>query len=340
MKKETRIGLKDIAEQTGVSSAAVSLVLNNRPGVSTETRQRVNEKAKQLGYQPRRSRSTNANVGPTTLLRSIGYFAFGVDAALGHSYYGDILSGASTAAREQGARLVLEAFDGPEPSVDELPIHAADGILISGRPPQSFVQKLQQEGIPYVLVCCSLAHLPGDVIGPENVESSYEAVKYLAGLGHQRIAYLGGEPNNIDARERYLGYRWAVEDLGLENDDRLALFSFFDADHGVSGLHQLIENAGEFTALYAASDFLAMGAYSSARELGISIPDELTVLGFDNNTLAETLHPQLSTMGLDRERVGRLAVKRLTDIVTSPQDPTITRVPARLVERESCRPLR
>ncbi|CAN0375226.1 unnamed protein product, partial [Ectocarpus sp. 4 AP-2014] len=180
-----------------------------------------------------------------------------------------ILSGASTAARELGARLTLEAFDGPDPDGNELPLHAPDGVLVSGRPPVGFLHRLQREQVPYVLVCCSLAHLPGDAIGPENVESSYEAVKYLAGLGHRRIAYLGGEPNNIDARERYLGYRWAVEDLGLDNEERLALLSFFDADHGISGLHQLIENAGEFTALYAASDFLAMGAYSSARELGI-----------------------------------------------------------------------
>lgn len=336
MNKRTRVGLKDIAAETGVSSAAVSLVLNNRPGVSRETRRRVSDAAKQLGYEPRRNRAPVVASEPSSTLRSVGFFAFGVNAALGHSYYGDILSGASSEARELGVQITFEAFDDTLPDVSELLIHPADGLLISGRPPREFVMRLQREKIPYVLVCCSLAHLPGDTIGPENVESSYQAVSYLAGLGHRRIAYLGGEPDNADARERYLGYRWAVEDLGLEDDERLAMLSFFDTEHGVSGLHQLREQAGDFTALYAASDFLAMGVYRSARELGISIPDELSVFGFDNNTLCETLHPALSTMGLDRDRVGRLAIRRLSSIVTTPQDATITRVPAGLIERDSC----
>jgi LacI family transcriptional regulator len=336
MNKRSRVGLKEIAAQTGVSSAAVSLVLNNRPGVSSETRRRVSDAAKQLGYERRRARTPLASVEPTTSLRSVSFYAFGVNAALGHSYYGDILSGASSEARELGVQLAFEAFDSSLPDIDGLPIHATDGLLISGRPPRAFVLRLRREKVPYVLVCCSIAHLPGDSIGPENVESSYQAVSYLAGLGHRRIAYLGGESINADARERYLGYRWAVEDLGLDNDESLALLSFFDTEHGVSGLHQLREHAGEFTALYAASDFLAMGVYRSARELGISVPDDLSIFGFDNNTLCDTLHPALTTMGLDRDRVGRLAIRRLSAIVTTPQDAVITRLPATLIERDSC----
>lgn len=336
MRKRSRIGLKEIAAQTGVSSAAVSLVLNNRPGVSTETRRRVSDAAKKLGYEPRRTRPVGSESASAGSLQTVGFYAFGVNAALGHSYYGDILSGASAEARERGVRLSFEAFDGALPDCDELPVHAADGLLLTGRPPRAFVLRLRRENVPYVLVCCSFAHLPGDSIGPENVETSYQATSYLASLGHRRIAYLGGEPVNADARERYLGYRWAVEDLGLDDDPGLALLSFFDTEHGVSGLQRLVDQAGRFTAVYAASDFLAMGAYRSAREMGLSIPDDLSVFGFDNNSLCETLHPTLTTMGLDRDRVGRLAIGRLAEIVATPQQPTITRLPATLIERESC----
>jgi len=330
--KQAKVGLKDIAVRTGVSSAAVSLVLNKRPGVSDETRRRVAQVARELGYKPRRTR-TQERASP---LQSVGFYAFGVQAALGHSYYGEILSGVSRATREHGVRLSFEAFDGHLPDIDELPIHATDGLLITGRPPREFVVRLQSERIPYVLVCCSLAHLPGDAIGPENVESSYNAVSYLARLGHRRVAYLGGEPVNADARERYLGYRWAVEDLGLDCEEDLAMLSFFDTEHGASGLTQLLDQVQGFTAIYAASDFLAMGVCQSARELGISVPEELSVLGFDNNSLSETVHPTLTTMGLDRERVGMLAIKRLSEIVTGSQDAIITRVPSRLIERQSC----
>lgn len=337
MSTKPRIGLKDIAEETGVSSAAVSLVLNNRPGVSTATRRRVNDAARKLGYQRRRSRVSKTATGETTSLGSIGFKAFGVNAALGHSYYGDILSGASAASRELGASMAFEAYD----DVDniKLPMPTTDGVLITGRPPRDYVMRLHEKRTPYVLVCCSLAHFPGDTIGPENVESSYRVIEHLAELGHRRIAYLGGEPNNADARERYLGYRWAIDDLGLDADESLALMSFFDTEHGVSGLQQLYDRAGKFTAIYAASDFLAMGVYQSARDLGVSIPEELTVVGFDNNSLCETLHPRLTTMGLDRERIGRLSVRRLAEIVDQPQAAISMRLPAQLIQRESCVPL-
>ncbi|MEN1678981.1 MAG: LacI family DNA-binding transcriptional regulator [Planctomycetota bacterium] len=337
MERRLKIGLKDIAEQTGVSSAAVSLVLNNRPGVSSETRRKVHDVAKRLGYQSRQARRAGGGAGLANPLRSVGFYAFGVNAALGHSYYGDILSGASASARDLGARLSFEAFDSGGPNADELPIHAVDGLLLTGRPPRECVMRLQREDVPYVLVCCSLAHLPGDTIGPENVESSYRAISYLAGLGHKRIAYLGGEPVNIDARERYLGYRWAIEDLGLDTDPGLTLSSYFDVEHGECGLRQLLDQAVEFTAVYAASDYLAMGVYNSARDLAIKIPRDLSVCGFDNNSLSETLHPALTTMSLDRDRVGRLAIRRLAEVVADPSQQSIhTRLPAELVERQSC----
>lgn len=336
MSTKPRVGLKDIAACTGVSSAAVSLVLNNRPGVSPETRRRVNDAAKRLGYKPRGVRARPlAGVAPASL-RTIGFYAFGVNAALGHSYYGAILSGASAAARDSGLQLSFEAFEAPISEPEELPSRAADGLLITGRPPREFVERLDAEGVPYVLVCCSLAHLPGDTIGPENIDSSYRAVHYLAELGHERIAYLGGEASNPDARERYLGYRWAVEDLGLGYDDRLVLLSFFDTEHGVSGFEELRSRDVPFTALYAASDFLAIGAYASAREAGLSVPDGLSVIGFDNNTMGASVHPKLTTIGLDRERVGRLAVTRLCELVGLEQPPLVQRVPAELIVRDSC----
>ncbi|TWT47748.1 LacI family DNA-binding transcriptional regulator [Botrimarina hoheduenensis] len=338
MSDNPRIGLKDIAAHTGVSSAAVSLVLNNRPGVSTATRRRVSDAAQQLGYVPRRTRQSAPRAAHA--MRSIGFYAFGVNAALGHSYYGDILSGASAAAREMAVQLSFEAFDGPIEDVAELPTEACDGLLITGRPPRDFIDRLHRDRVPYVLVCCSLAHLVGDAIGPENVESSYQVVQHLANRGHRRIAYLGGEPNNADARERFLGYRWAVEDLGLDDDPDLALLSFFDTEHGASGLAELYDRAEGFSAVYAASDFLAMGVYQWARERDLSIPADLSVVGFDNNSLSQTLHPKLTTIGLDRERVGRLAVNRLSELVATPQAPMVMRLPGKLIERNSCRDLR
>ena len=340
MKNKQRVGLKDIASYTGVSSAAVSLAINNRPGVSTETRRRVHEAVKKLGYEKRSGSARNLGfAGPPEALKSIGFYAFGVQAALGHSYYGAILSGASAATRDWNIRLSFEAFEEPLRDSADLPAHEVDAMMITGRPPRKFIQRLEKERVPYVMVCCSLAHLPGNTIGPENVESSYQVVQYLASLGHQRIAYLGGEPSNPDARERYLGYRWAVDDLGLDNDEGLALLSFFDPEHGASGLSVLFDQAKEFTAVYAASDFLAMGVYHSARDMGLSVPDDLSVVGFDNNSLCETLHPKLTTMGLDRELIGRLAVQRLGEVVASPQAPRVMRVPATLIERNSRRSL-
>lgn len=337
MKKPIKIGLKDIAAQSGVSSAAVSLVLNNRPGVSAETRQRVSDVAKKLGYKSKQSRRGDERISYATPVRSIGFYAFGVNAGIDHNYYGDILAGASIAARDLDSQLFFETFDHGMPDIDELLIHAVDGLLLTGRPPLEFVEQLQKEEVPYVLVCCSLSHLPGHKIGPENVESSYRVIKHLANLGHKRVAYLGGEPANTDARERYLGYRWAVEDLGLDDDPNLSLLSYFDVEYGKQGLRQLIDQAGEFSAIYAASDFLALGVYQCARDMGIKIPDDLSVCGFDNNNLSETLYPTLTTMDLDRKRVGSLAIRQLNEIIADPSQRAIDiRVPTDFIKRDSC----
>ncbi|MGL4512478.1 MAG: LacI family DNA-binding transcriptional regulator [Lacipirellulaceae bacterium] len=340
--REPKVGVKQIAAETGVSAAAVSLVLNDRPGVSTETRRRVRATAKRLGYQHRsladRARAAEVAAHRASGLGSIGFYAFGVNAGLGHSYYGAILSGASAAARDAGLQLRFAAFDAPAEFPADLADEGVDGVLVTGRPRPEFVDSLRRRGVPYVLVCCSLAHLEGDSIGPENIESSYRVVRRLAELGHARVAYLGGEPVNTDARERLLGYQWAVEDLGLDRDPGLVSLEFFNTEQGAEGFRRMWRDAAPFTAVYAASDFLAMGVYRVARELGLEVPRDLSVFGFDNNTLCETIHPTLSTVGLDRERVGRLAVKRLHDVIRERQPPLSLRLPTELIERESTAP--
>lgn len=339
MDTKRKIGVKDIAAKTGVSASAVSFVLNDRPGVSAETRRRVRAVADELGYEHRGSADAKRRAKRATARTgTLGFYAFGVNAALGHSYYGAILSGASAMARESGWRLSFEAFEEPSEFQTKLGDSDLGGLLITGRPPRQFVERLHRNGTPYVLVCCSLAHLPGDAIGPENVESSYQAVQHLADLGHEKIAYLGGEANNPDARERYLGYRWAIEDRGLEYRDDLTLLSFFDTEYGASGLNELLSRGQEFTAVYAASDFLAIGLMHAAREAGLSVPQDLSVIGFDNNSMCETVHPKLTTVGLDRDRVGRLAVSRLFAQIESKQPLLVQRVPGELIVRESCGP--
>jgi LacI family transcriptional regulator len=341
-RRTPKVGVKQIAAEAGVSAAAVSLVLNDRPGVSIDTRRRVRAAAKQLGYKHRslaeRARAQQVATHSAVGLGSVGFYSFGVNAGLGHTYYGAILSGASAEARDAGLQMQFAALDPTTEFPDDLIDGRIDGALVTGRPRPEFVESLRRRGVPYVLVCCSIAHLEGDTIGPENIESSYRVVRRLAELGHARIAYLGGEPVNSDARERLLGYQWAVEDLGLDRDPSLVSLEFFDTEPGAEGFRRMLRSTQPFTAVYAASDFLAMGVYRVAREVGLDLPRDLSVFGFDNNAFCETLHPTLSTVSLDRERVGRLAVRRLQEVIRERQPPLALRLPTDLIERESTAP--
>lgn len=334
----TKVGIKEIAERCGVSKSSVSLVLNNRKGVSDGTRQRIQKAMGELGYRPLRStrrgvRSRSSNGSRDGV---IGFLAFDRWANAGHSYYGPILTGASVHAKGVGYGLTYtQVLDPSQVEPEEVDLASVDGLLITGRPQPGFIELLRARGLPFVVVSPSTPHIDADSVRPENIEGSWIATRHLVLLGHRKIGYLGGEESNTDAQERYFGYRLALQEGGLPVDDDLVTFTDFSPPGGEAGLKQLIERDTGVTAVYAGGDYLALGVYEAAHKAGLSIPHDLSVVGFDDIEPVRYLRPGLTTMQMDLQAIGARSVDRLLQLLDEEQPPVNLRVPSKLLVRDS-----
>ena len=332
-----RVGIKDIAAHCSVSTTAVSLVLNDRPGVSEQTRRRIQKTIKDLGYKPsQNARSLGQRRRRAKKTRELGFLAFGISVLRSHSYYGPIMLGVTTRAQNldfqiKAESIAAEVVDPPEVNLGEL-----SGLIITGRPNLQFMQRVIDASVPYVLIACSRALVPGDYIRAENIESSYHAVRYLTGLGHKRIAFLGGEKSNPECWERYAGYLRALDEASCERDIKLEVFTTFESDRNDEGMKELLARETEFSAIYASQDYLAIGAYHVAHEVGLEIPRDVSIIGFDDIEPARYLRPKLTTIQTDQVGIGRAAVDRLVQILEGDDMPIGIRMPTSLIVRDSC----
>ncbi len=337
---QTKVRIKDIAKHCGVSTTAVSLVLNNRKGVSEETRGQILSAIDQFEFRPSAAarRLGLGGRGGTGLL---GLVAFDAWADANHSYYGQLLTGASLHAQELGPGIsFFQVADSTDRLPAKLDLSALDGLLLTGTPTPAIMDLLERSGKPRVLVSPSTPHLLIDSVRPENIESSWLATRHLIELGHRRIAYLGGSVENTDAQERHLGYRMALQQSGLAYDESLVEFADFPPPGGCRAMEQVLARASDVTAVFAGGDYLAIGAHDAAFAAGLSIPEDLSIVGFDDIEPVQYLRPALTTVHINPRALGDRAVDRLMQTIAKPQPPLHTRVPGDLVVRASTRGVR
>ena len=335
-KNGNKVGIKEIAKRSGVSTTAVSLVLNDRPGVSEKTRRKIRNVIAEVGYKPSQTaRSLGKRRKRTAQLEEIGFLAFGISAIRADSYYVSILSGVTSRAHELGLQLQSTSFEAEDVDLANIGMDHIDGLIVTGRPSLAFIERIRQANIPYVLISCSRARVPGDSVRPENTESSYQAVSHLAELGHRKIAFLGGEKSNPETWERYTGYLEAIDKYSIPFDPNLIVFSSFSPERSQEGFQELLERKVEFTAVFASNDYLAIGVYHLAHEHHIHIPNELSVVGFDDIETARFLRPQLTTIQTDQAGLGKVAINRLVQLMEHSAAPLTIRIQTNLIVRNS-----
>jgi DNA-binding LacI/PurR family transcriptional regulator len=333
-----RSSSRDVATLAGVSRTTVSFVLNDRPdaNISAATRERVLAAAAQLGYQPHAAARGLAGGRSHTIGLVLRQSAEQVaeDALLAET-----LRGISGAARAQGYRVLVEPFGAHDGSYGDLiRSHRADGLVVSGpRVDDAELQALAAAGAP-IVVQGTLPGIDAPSVDVDNVAAARLAVRHLLDLGHRRIACVtNASLSYTAARDRLTGYRAALAEAGIAEDPRLVAEAAFSAASGRRAMAELLEHDG-ITAVFVASDVVAFGAIAAIRGSGRRVPDDISVVGFDDIPLAAYFDPPLTSIRLPAHDLGRAVGTALLDRITGRSVEARTMLPTELVIRSSTAP--
>lgn len=337
----SKVTIADIARDSGVSPATVSLVLRDKPGIGAETRQRVLESAQNLGYlyRPTHQSQTSAKITNFGLIIKVGPY----DDPHSNIFYTPVMSGIETICRRSRVNLLYTTMPVDEHNNPlELPPlfteGQVDGILLVGMHLNETMDAfLQQQSFPVVLVDAYTAGHPYDSVVSDNVDGAYQAVRYLIQNGHRHIGIIGSEPDSYPSvQERRQGYLKALQEHALT--PYLVDCALLPESASVAA-SALLRKHPEITAIFGCNDEVAIAVMQVATKLGREVPRDLSVIGFDNIALAQHITPPLTTMRIDKMGMGRLAAQLLLNRLEFPEAAKVqTVIHPHLIERQSVRP--
>lgn len=335
----SRITLKDIAEETGVSVTAVSRALSGHSDIGKETRDRILRVAEALNYQP--------NIAARTLVTQksgvIGLFVLGRAKGEGfsHPFSGQVINGFADELTENGYDMMVFRASRPPDSRDPSYLdlcrrRMVEGAFLMGlRTDDPWLASLEASAIPIVTLDMPLAGEMTFAVGCDNVSAVRAAVRHLAYLGHTRIGIVNGYQRASVSLERFEAYSSALSDLGIPFDSALVADGEFTADGGKRAFLSMIEKASDVTAVFAASDLMALGVLVGVKERGLSVPNDLSVVGFDNIEMAAICSPPLTTLDQPRYELGQTAARTLIAACNGETPPSRVLMKASLIVRGS-----
>ncbi|UFU06358.1 LacI family DNA-binding transcriptional regulator [Ruania halotolerans] len=336
--------LRDIADQVGVSPSAVSLVLNDRDSgrVNSAVAERIRAVAAELGYVP----NMLARGLRTKQSQTLGLLADGLASS---PFSGEMLSGAQEAAWAEGYLLMAIDVDHhavmQPPAVRALMQRNIEALIIAADFHREVQMPFAPRSLPVVLLDAkppadSDPDHPVDSVVPDEDGGAYAAVHHLIEVGHRRIGFLGvTDPRFVAADQRRAGYRRALQEAGLAPDPALERYAPGPSTlEGAAAAGELVDRPDRPTAVFCFSDSLAMACYQVANRLGLAVPHQLSVVGFDNQkAVADALDPGLTTIQLPHRPMGAwaaaAAIRRMSD--SGPVDGVEYLMPCPLVERGS-----
>ena len=337
MKRESRSTIKDVAAQAGVSYQTVSRVVNNSPDVRLETRDRVLAAIAELGYRPNAAARTMGG-GRTMTLGCIA-------PNLVDYTFASILDGVQAEARSLG----YQTFTGSAPTVDdvqdlleEMQERQVDGFLmlnpqVDGR--FHHILPLIEKGVPAVYLMNTPANAPVSTVSGDDKYGGCAGTSYLLSLGHRHIVTIAGPNNEEGTHQRLQGYRHAFAEAGIAVNESLILQGDWSPESGYQTVQNLLGQGKSFTAVFTQNDKMALGAMQALRQTGLSVPNDVSVMGYDDMPLSAYFYPPLTTMAQPMDEIGRHASRLLIEHIENP-DRAIEHIKIKptLVERASCAP--
>lgn len=295
----------DVAQAAGVSKSVVSRVLRGDAAVSETSRDAVLTATRSLGYRP--------NAVARSLVQRRTFTVGVLVSDLHNLFFAEVLDGINSVAGEEGYRMLIVTGERDpqheQRALDSLLELRADGIILAGARLDPAAIKKVASLVPVAAIGIPVSDSRMDVIADDDVFGARLAVEHLASLGHRRIAHVDGG-SGAGAAERRQGYAAAMRALGLSDFIQVASGEFTE-DGGYTGASQLLREDGRPTAIFVANDLAALGAFNAIEEAGLRVPEDVSLMGYDNTALASLRHISLTTINQPRREIGETAMKAL-----------------------------
>jgi DNA-binding LacI/PurR family transcriptional regulator len=334
-----RVTIRDIAERAGVSKGAVSYALNGRPGVSEDTRDRILAIARELGWYPNRAAralsAARAGACGLVLARPARTLAL-------EPFFMEFLAGVESELAAQSIALTIQLVRDVE---EEIAVyrrwwgeHRVDGVLmVDLRVEDPRVDELVRLGLPAVVVGGPVKNRALPAVWHDEAAVIAEAVHYLAALGHRRLAHVAGVPEFVHTVQRVAAFERAASDLALSSE---VVQTDYSVEQGARATRKLLSSPQPPTAIVFDSDLLAVTGLGVAHEMGFSVPDDLSIVGWDDSLISQVVHPPLTALTRDIEAFGVTATRHLLDAVEGRADADLETVRGELTPRGSTGRLR
>jgi len=330
-KKKRTITIQDVAKEAGVSVSTVSRVLNSKVDVASDTQERVLSVIDKLGY--------TSNLAARSMRSRRNNLLGLVVPDIGFPYSIEIMKGVDRAISQSTLDLLLYTTGGiHKPGTASREHHyvsllnnsLTDGVLIVASSASEFVTKK-----PIVAVDPHMIDPNYPSVQGTNYHGALDAMNYLIGLGHRRIGFIGGRPEIMSSGRRLKGYRDALEQAGVDIDERLNVPGDFSTRTGYERALELLSLSSPPTAIFASNDQSAIGVLQATEELKLRVPEDISLIGFDN--ISEAGYFGLTTIDQQLAEMGYVATQMLIKLVNGETlDAKVHKMPTKLVERKSC----
>lgn len=335
------VTIRDIAQATGVSATTVSNVIHGKAGrVSAETIQNINNAIKQLGYVPNMSARSLVS-SSSKVIGFVNHVITRENANfMDDPFHSAAIGAIESALRENGYYLMLRTVETAEELAAFIQNWNMDGLFFTGIFKDKFFDSLTGLHIPVVLID-SYVRMPQFCnVGLEDFTGSYNATRYLISKGHRRIAF--ASPNIKDGgvlQERFLGYKAALAEASIPFDKGLVFQHEMDISSCHAASDEIVKHP-DITGLVVSADIMAAGIMAGLKSHNVRIPDDISIVGFDDIAVAQLISPALTTIRQDMNLKGRLAVDFMLQLLSGKQpETTEIALPTRLIERDSVRAL-
>ena len=330
--------IKDVAKRANVSLSTVSLVINNKKNISPDTVNKVRKAIEELDYHPRHSARGLASKKSG----NIGFILTEDHFSRAEPFYTKIFLGTEFQARQHNYYIILTTVkrNFSKKSIPRFLLERnVDGVILAGHVPDALITFINKNyDIPVVYIDYFPPKGQSCAVLIDNDEGARMAVEHLIDRGHQHIAFIGGEYSHPSIYSRYFGYTQALSRAGIQVNDKIVIKDEHNTgeENGYNATCTLLQTGEKFTAIFAGNDAMAFGCMQCLKRQNIPVPEKVALVGFDDVDVARQMEPRLTTIRINKEEMGAIAVKNMVDMISDDKNNFGKNiVPVELVVRDS-----